>query len=99
MAQKMSSRKPENRNSEEITFRDALLTISPNPAADRVEIKLKVPDSKGFYLELYDKSGNRLVQKEWRTEPLDISRLAEGLYIICLRRNKEVYSQKLLIDR
>lgn len=75
------------------------LSLFPNPASTQIEIKLDVMDNRGFMLELYNDQGLRLVQLKWDSPYLDLSRYPSGMYVLCLRRDQEVYYQKLLIDR
>ncbi len=73
------------------------LSVFPNPAVDYFNIQLNEKYTDGFNLEVYDLSGNRLISKQWKGENIDISQLDKGIYMLYLRRNKEVYTQKLLV--
>lgn len=75
------------------------LTLSPNPANRWVDIRLDVADLNGFNLELYDAMGMRLLLHEWRGDALDVSKYPPGVYLLTLRRDKETYQQKLMIER
>ncbi|MFM6954595.1 MAG: T9SS type A sorting domain-containing protein [Sphingobacteriaceae bacterium] len=78
----------------------SLIAIYPNPASSSVEIQLKLDDKKGYVLEIYNQMGIRILQKNpWEGGPLDISRFEKGIYLVILKRDREAYSQKLIIDR
>jgi len=75
------------------------LSIYPYPASKSIDISLNVQDKKGFYLEVYDNLGMRLLFQNWSGSMLDVSGLAPGVYLLRLQREQEAYTQKLIIER
>ncbi len=75
------------------------LSIYPNPASRVIEINLNLQDNKGFYLEVYDNLGMRLLFQNWKGGMLDVSALSPGVYLLRLQREQESYTQKLIIER
>ncbi|MFM6975844.1 MAG: M4 family metallopeptidase, partial [Sphingobacteriaceae bacterium] len=85
---------------DQVEMQPVSLSLYPNPASNLVDLSIKGTTTDNFTLELYDSSGNRLLVKQpWDGRSLDISRYPDGLYLITLKRDREVYTQKLLIQR
>lgn len=96
LAQKMSMKKP-TLQTEPVSR--TIVEVSPNPAKDWVDIRINLPDKTGFILELYNENGLRILSNIWDGNGLNISSLSYGIYILCLKRNKEVYTAKMIVDR
>ncbi|NIJ52377.1 T9SS type A sorting domain-containing protein [Dyadobacter arcticus] len=79
------------------------LNIYPNPTSQYVEINLPaITDRVGkdaFVLNVFDKQGTSILSQTWTGEKLDVSAFQPGVYIVTLRKNKLVYSQKLVVAR
>ncbi|MEO6285704.1 MAG: T9SS type A sorting domain-containing protein [Dyadobacter sp.] len=73
------------------------LLVFPNPAKDWVEIKFEGKHEVDQVLELHDKQGIQLHTQKWNSEKIDVSQLPPGVYIVTLKQNKQVYSQKLVV--
>ena len=75
------------------------LIIFPNPASGKIRVRSS-SQLRGFTWEVTDKTGRNVTQPQpWNAEDLDISQLASGLYILRLKKEKEIYSQKLVVQR
>lgn len=102
-AQFLQAPKPQTDNSPssaEASLDPVTLKLYPNPATDMVDLTLKGTSIDNFTLELYNSEGMRLLIKQpWDGRGLDISNYANGIYLITLRRDREVYSEKLVIQR
>ena len=75
------------------------LTVYPNPANNWVDLSLKGAIADNFTLEIYNADGMRLLLKPWDGRSIDVSSYPPGLYLITLKRDREIYSQKLMIQR
>jgi hypothetical protein len=75
------------------------LTVYPNPANNWVDLSLKGTIADNFTLEIYNADGMRLLLKPWDGRSIDVSSYPPGLYLITLKRDREIYSQKLMIQR
>jgi hypothetical protein len=80
------------------------LTVSPNPAsASTVELTLSTPQAQFLEGSLYDVNGRRVQAFQWqhgegrdrKTLLLDPG-LPDGIYVLRLRGQDQVYSQKLI---
>ena len=95
-AQKMGMKKPALQTGE---VDRTVMELAPNPANDWVDIRLKLPDTRGFTLEVFNERGVRMISKAWTGDRISMAQLPPGLYVCRLKRNKEVYSQKLVVER
>lgn len=96
--------KPQTDNSDTTSTAASLdpvsLNLYPNPATDWVDLSIKGTGAENFTLELYNSEGMRLLIKQpWDGRGLDVSKFTNGVYLITLRKDREVYSQKLIIQR
>jgi hypothetical protein len=76
------------------------LSIYPNPATDRIWIR--VPDNfvgQELPVQIYDSSGRQLQSTVLHSHELDLSGLAPGLYYIRALMAGEAYFTKLMINR
>ncbi|WP_225865831.1 T9SS type A sorting domain-containing protein [Dyadobacter aurulentus] len=80
------------------------LTIFPNPAW--AVTKLKVTNmtdhavGQGYVLQVHSTDGRLVHQQAWSAgQGLDVTRIPEGTYIVTVRRDDLVFSQKLIVKR
>lgn len=82
------------------SYEPVSLNVYPNPANDWVDISVKGTTTDNFTLVVYSAEGMRmLVQQPWNGRGLDVSKFPNGVYIINLQRDRELYTQKLMIQR
>ncbi len=79
-----------------------IYSIKPNPAQNQVSINLK--DNSNHYLVKYriiDLQGKELTPfTALQTgKPIDVSRLTNGIYLIQVQNQGQIYTQKLLIQK
>lgn len=87
-------------SSAEASLDPVSLNLYPNPATDLVDLSIKGTSADNFTLELYNSEGMRLlIQQPWDGRALDVSKYPNGIYVLTLRRDREIYSQKLIIQR
>jgi hypothetical protein len=78
----------------------ARLTIYPNPADNFINIRLAGDDAYSRYeITIYSISGKRVYQRHQYNEPIDISNLSKGLYIIKVSNENITYQGKFIISR
>ncbi|WP_171037800.1 T9SS type A sorting domain-containing protein [Dyadobacter luticola] len=77
------------------------LALYPNPASKTVKVALgdraEFVDINGAILLVYDELGRVVVNKKFDDEYLDVSTFPAGQYIVSLRKDKLVYSEKLAV--
>jgi len=80
---------------------DFSLTMSPNPFADRLEIKLKSPNAEDYWILINDIQG-KLIQKievnrtKEHIEIIDTKNLNSGTYIITVSNSSGMLAEKLI---
>ncbi len=84
---------------DQLNIESVNLTIYPNPASNWVDLSLKGTTADNFTLEIHNSDGMRLLLKPWDGRSIDVSAYPPGLYLISLKRDREMYSQKLMIQR
>jgi len=81
------------------------VTISPNPARDKIDLQFKVQSSKfkmqGCRLQVYDVSG-KIVKETDVSEAnssinIDVSHYQNGIYSVILRDSKNIYAKEKFI--
>ncbi len=81
----------------------AFVSISPNPASDKVNILASVAESASLNLAIYNNLGSTVFSKQASAEnglideTIDISHLSKGLYFLKLSSEKFNSTQKLII--
>lgn len=86
---------------------EVVMTASPNPFVDQVNIKFQLPESTHATLEVFDLSGKRIVrlfegtveagrvyEQNWKA-----THMIPGLYIYRLHTNTEVITRKMVLAR
>lgn len=78
--------------------------VYPNPANGMVTVQLNANVSKGSFVQLQDVTGRTVISQvltdamKGSTLNLDLSDLAQGVYMLNLNNNGVIYSQKLVIE-
>ncbi|WAC14541.1 T9SS type A sorting domain-containing protein [Dyadobacter pollutisoli] len=76
------------------------LKVYPNPASQQVQIELpETPGKEGFMLEVSNMKGQCMLSQKWNGEKLNVSQFQSGIYIVTLRKDRQYYSQKLVVKR
>ena len=74
------------------------LAIYPNPALN--DIKIGLPTYQNSEIHIFDLMGRKIFsQRILKSETVDISRIPNGTYIISLKLNDKIKSDKLIISR
>lgn len=81
------------------------LSISPNPAADRIHIDYYLQEEGPTTLKVSDVNGKEITHLEfdesikgWQAFPLDVSHLPEGIYFLTVQSNHQISSQRFVIN-
>lgn len=72
------------------------LFFYPNPADERIYVKNN--NHENAILNIYDLQGNLLLSKQIDSNPVDISGIKKGIYIVKLVSSENVFIEKLIID-
>jgi PKD repeat protein len=88
-----------NNDDEPLTANLSMLTLYPNPASDRVNIRFEVSQGES-QVEIYDLTG-RLISSFTNTDnqgvyELDLAPMATGVYVVVLRQRGTVLMQRKL---
>ncbi len=75
------------------------LTLYPNPTGTSFSVKNSFIDNASAELKIYNMFGSMLLTTTDITDPIDVSRLSQGIYIVRVISNGQLYSAKLLINR
>lgn len=76
------------------------LVIYPNPAQTQFYVKTNaLIKNNNAELVVYNMIGNQILYTTNLSNPIDISGLAQGIYIVRVVSNNQIYSAKLLINR
>jgi FtsP/CotA-like multicopper oxidase with cupredoxin domain len=77
-------------------------TIYPNPGKDRIFIQFADPDSKAYYIRIFDAVGRTIfmMPSPELSEGIDVSTLPSGIYNLHLTddKTKQVISKKFVIE-
>ena len=80
------------------------MTIAPNPAKDHIRIRLsgsRIAPGKPYTLSLYDMQGRRFMSESKRlsssTLVMPVSEVSQGMYIVELMYDGQVYREKLIL--
>ena len=84
----------------------AITKVYPNPASDVLNIALTLPHTGGVTLELYDLTGRVVASKNIKvssagelTEQIDVSVLANGVYILRANQGSLSASERAVVAR
>jgi len=80
------------------------LSISPNPASDRVSIDLKLSQSTDVHVSIYSLMGELVTsfeapQTSQVNRSIDLSQYANGVYMIRFTINQQFLTQKLILQK
>lgn len=80
-------------------FREDNLTISPNPATNRINIVLPITSSTQ-QISIYNMNGRKVIEQQTggSTTSIDISLLSGGLYFVQITCGAEVWKGKFIKD-
>jgi len=78
------------------------IKIFPNPAQHQIQVEwLQLNTSSSIEIQLSDLSGRLLISQSLRNQSqtqLDVSRLAQGMYLITWKQGAQVHHEKVLIQ-
>jgi len=86
-------------------FNDAEISIYPNPAKDVVNIKVNSNQSAEVALTLYDLLGQAVLHKDLsfksgqNNTELMLGDLSNGIYLLKMVKDDQVYTNKIIISR
>ncbi|NJL74977.1 MAG: T9SS type A sorting domain-containing protein [Saprospiraceae bacterium] len=88
-----------------ITNSNIALTIQPNPAQYQTTLVFNLSEAASTYLEVYSSAGVRvktLLNNSWMeagnyTQDLTTDELQSGMYLVVLRTDSQVVTQKLMV--
>ncbi len=80
------------------------LSLSPNPASSITKVHVtNMTDEalgSGYRMQVHSIDGRLCHQQPWSSgEQLDVSGLAEGVYIVSVRRENLLFTQKLIVKK
>jgi len=77
------------------------ISVSPNPAINVIELHNFVPSSdKGYIISIADMSGRIIMNTPLTSDIVDISNLANGMFIVSILNEKErVFTSKLIVEK
>jgi hypothetical protein len=82
-----------------------LLDLFPNPAADRVVIRLSAPATTDYAVTVYDYTGkqmlSKVISKGDRQLSVDLTegKLASGIYMVSVQMQEGVQTRQLVLFR
>jgi hypothetical protein len=71
------------------------LLVFPNPATS--ELKILLPSSNNFIAEIINSFGETVLKFQNQTK-IDVSQIARGIYFLKVNDNKNIYTQKIIIQ-
>ncbi len=74
------------------------VTISPNPASDKIKITLAYSFQKGARLKLVTSVGTVIIESDFKEE-IDVSTLPNGIYFLSIETNRGKVIKKLIVDQ
>lgn len=86
-------------------FADSEVSIFPNPAKDVVNIKVNSNQSANVLVTLYDLLGQAVIQRDFafksgqNNTELMLGDLSNGIYLLKMVKDDQVYTHKIIISR
>ncbi len=78
------------------------LQVYPNPASRQLYLELPEGMGKKLLVRIYDLQGKQVVEQSQQltgTCTVDVSRLADGMYLLLLNSEEKVFTTKILVSR
>lgn len=77
--------------------------VYPNPASDELHIRAKLPETRIQRISITDLSGKTVAEQHYGPTPLketslDVSSLAQGVYLLRIFDNEGVSAQKIILN-
>ncbi|MEX0966559.1 MAG: right-handed parallel beta-helix repeat-containing protein [Bacteroidia bacterium] len=72
------------------------ITVYPNPARDRHDINISIPEGKEAQVQIIDAAGNFVVNR-FEYGPMKIHNLRAGVYFLRIQIDAHVYHRKLVV--
>jgi photosystem II stability/assembly factor-like uncharacterized protein len=100
-ANEVSSPAPENQALRTASSQNNNLKVSPNPTRGLISISLKINDLQTAQLDVTDLSGKSVysLPQFGGTATCDLSHLANGIYFVKVKTEKELLVQKLILSK
>lgn len=75
------------------------IIISPNPASNSLQIIISESPNTSKHLQLYNASGQLLLQKNWSEErtSLQVNDFPEGIYFVKITLNNQIQTEKIVV--
>jgi len=74
------------------------ISIYPNPAKDKLNILVPFK-SKNATIKIYNSMGALVIDEKINSNTIDVGQLENGVYVLNLYHNNEIYSSKFLISK
>jgi hypothetical protein len=71
------------------------INVYPNPAHDKLYVKLPIPQTGSFY-KVTDLFGRTILNGKLRANYIDIKTFSDGVYILEIRNSGETYRKKFV---
>ncbi|KAA0991211.1 T9SS type A sorting domain-containing protein [Dyadobacter aurulentus] len=86
------------------TLVQSKLALWPNPASSETRVAVENMTEQavggGYTMQVHSTDGRLVQQQAWSAgQGLDVTRIPEGTYIVTVRRDDLVFSQKLIVKR
>jgi len=81
---------------------DRDIKIYPNPAHDRLTLKFREPALRDAEIRIYNTSGSLVSMykmRTWKSTSIHVGNLAQGIYILQIKADKKVNTERLIIYR
>ncbi|OFX60305.1 MAG: hypothetical protein A2046_05725 [Bacteroidetes bacterium GWA2_30_7] len=75
------------------------LNIYPNPASDILNINISELNNNEGNIEIFDLSGRMIQTVSEIQDKINISKLENGIYLIRIKNNTEIYSAKFIVNK
>lgn len=90
---------------EESTVLSESIGLAPNPAKDMVYLRASFEDDRDLEIDIMDISGKLILKLDWKDASnsnnfnIDVSALAEGVYLVRLKDRNEIATKRLIVKR
>ena len=89
---------------EDVYFSNAGINIFPNPANTEVNIQMNMSESANIEFTLIDLVGQEIISRELiftpgtNNEKIDLSGFSNGIYLLKMKKDNSIYTNKLIIN-